>query len=434
MSGYKRVFENISWILICRVAQSVIALIIGMISARYLGPSNFGLLNYAGSVIAFVVPLAKLGLNHVIVDEFVSHPEKEGKILGTTLAMTVMSSILCVIGCGGFILVANAGETDTLIVCLLYSISLIFQMMEMTQYWFQAKLFSKYVAITSLIAYAITASYKVFLLVTGKSIYWFAVSTALDFCIISVTLLIIYRRLGGQKISFSFSLAKQMFARSKHYILAGMMITIFAQTDKIMIKTMIGNEATGFYSTAVSCASMTSFVFMALIDSFSPIIYESKKRNHEAFEKNVSVLYSIVIYAALIQSVILTLFAKPFVGLLYGAEYAPSAALLQIVTWYTTFSYLGAARGIWVLAENKQKYLWGINLSGALLNVIGNYYLIPILGANGAAITSIITQFFVNVGMSFILKPIRPTAKLMLRALNPKLPFELLRRHENSDE
>ena len=58
------------------------------------------------------------------------------------------------------------------------------------------------------------------------------------------------------------------------------------------------------------------------------------------------------------------------------------------------FSYLGSVRNVWMLAENKQKYLWIINLSGALGNVILNLILIPIMGVNGAAVASLCTQIF----------------------------------------
>ena len=187
-----KVVKNASWIIVCRIAQSFIGLIIGMITARYLGPSNYGLLNYACSVITFVVPLAHLGLWNILVDEFVSNPENEGKILGTSLTLSVISSIFCIIGCLTFVAFANAGETDTLLVCALYSISLIFQMTEMIQYWYQAKLLSKYVSVVSLIAYAIVSVYKVILLATGQNIYWFALSYAFDFFIISASLILIY--------------------------------------------------------------------------------------------------------------------------------------------------------------------------------------------------------------------------------------------------
>ena len=430
MSIYNKVIKNASWIIVCRIVQSLVALIIGMISARYLGPSNFGLLNYASSVVAFVVPLAQLGLRNVLVEEIISHPEREGKTLGTSLFMSVISSVFCMIGCAAFVSIANAGEQDTLIVCVLYSISLVFQMTEMIQYWYQAKLLSKYTSITSLVAYTVVALYKVFLLITGKSIYWFAVSYALDFFIISGVLIYLYHKLGNQKLSFSFSLGKQLFVRSRYYIVSNMMVTVFSQTDKIMIKMMLGNAENGYYSTAITCAGMAYFVFAAVIDSLRPVIFESKKVNQKQFEKNMSLLYSIIIYMGLLQSVVLTIFAKPIVSILYGKAYIAAVPLLQIITWYSAFSYMGTVRNIWMLAEKKQKYLWIINLSGAVLNVVGNFILIPMFGAAGAAAASVATQFFTNFILCIIIKPIRPTAGLICKAMNPKLLLSILNRKQ----
>lgn len=421
-----RVAKNALWIVACRVAQSLMALVIGMISARYLGPSNYGLLNYAGSIVAFVVPLAQLGLRNVLVEEIVSHPEREGKTLGTSIIMCVVSGLCCVVGCLSFVAIANAGERDTLIVCALYSVSLVFQMTEMIQYWYQAKLLSKYTSVVSLVAYTIVALYKVVLLVTGKSIYWFAISYAFDFLIISATLMVIYGKLGSQKLSFSFSLGKQLFARSRYYIVSSMMVTVFAQTDKIMIKMMLGNAENGYYSTAITCANMAGFVFMAVIDSLRPVIFESQKVSQDKFEKNVSLLYSIIIYMGLAQSIVMTVLAKPIVAILYGQAYMAAIPLLQIITWYSAFSYMGTVRNIWMLAEEKQKYLWIINLSGAVLNVIGNFIFIPIIGAAGAAIVSVVTQFFANFVLSFIMTPIRPTFKLICKSFNPMLIFNVL--------
>ena len=428
-----KIVKNASWIIVCRIVQSLISLVIGMISARYLGPSNYGLINYASSIVAFVVPIAQLGFRNVLVEEIVSHPEREGKTLGTSLVMSSSASLFCIVGCIAFVSIVNAGETDTLIVCSLYSISLLFQMTEMIQYWYQAKLLSKYTSITSLIAYTLVSAYKIFLLITQKNIYWFAVTAAFDSLIISVVLIIIYKKIGTQKLSFSLSIGKQLFSRSRYYIVSSMMVTVFSQTDKIMIKTMIDDSANGYYSAAITCAAMTGFVFTALIDSLRPVIFKSKKESEERFEKNVARLYSLIIYLGLAQSVVLTVLAKPVVTVLYGSEYLPAVQLLQIITWYSAFSYMGSVRNIWMLAEEKQKYLWIINLSGAILNVVGNIVLIPVLGASGAAIASVATQFFTNFILCLILKPIKPTAHLILRALNPKIIFEMIPCKENKN-
>lgn len=427
-----KIIKNASWIIVCRIFQSFISLVIGIFTARYLEPSNYGLLDYAKSVVAFVAPFAQLGLPNILVDEIVSKPEQEGKTLGTSLISSTVASLFCILGCVAFVSVANAGETNTLIICALYSISLIFQMTEMVQYWYQAKLMSQYVSITSLAAYVVVALYKIFLLATGKSVYWFAVSTAFDYLIISVVLTIIYNKIGNQKLSFSWTVFKNMFSRSKYYIISSLMVTLFSQTDRIMIKIMNGNAETGYYAAAVTCAGMTSFVFSAIIDSFRPIIFENKRKNQDGFEKNVVRLYSVIIYMGLIQSVFLTFLAKYIVNILYGSAYTAAIPILQIITWYSAFSYLGSARNVWILAEEKQKYLWIINLLGALLNIVGNFILIPLIGASGAAIASVATQFFTNFILCFIMKPIKSSATLLLKSLNPKVLLEIF--HPNKQQ
>jgi Na+-driven multidrug efflux pump len=104
-----------------------------------------------------------------------------------------------------------------------------------------------------------------------------------------------------------------------------------------------------------------------------------------------------------------------------------SVKILQVLVWFVMFSYMGSVRNIWILAEGKQSILWKINLTGALVNVILNLFLIPWLGAVGAAIASLVTQIVANFVFGFIAKTLRPNNKLLLKGLNPKLPFEILK-------
>lgn len=421
MMNERKVMANASWIIGLQIVKAILSFIISMLTARYLGPSDFGLINYASSIVSFVAPVMYLGLNCVLVQEFVSNSEKEGETIGTAVVLSLSSSLLCIGGIVSFAAIANRGETETIIVCALYSILLIFQSADLVLYWFQANLLSKYSSIASLCSYGIVSAYKIFLLITHKGVRWFAISSALDYFAIAVILMILYHKLGGRKMSFSRTAARRMLKKSKYYIIADMMVAVFAQTDRIMLKLMIDDAATGYYSAAVSCSVMTGFVFSAIIDSFRPLIFENKQNNNEKYEENLSKLYSIIIYLSLIQSVFITIFARLIIGILCGSDYEPSIEILRLVVWYTTFSYLGSVRNIWMLAENKQKYLWFINLCGALSNIILNYILIPFMGCMGAALASLITQFFTNVIIGFIMKPIRYNNKIMLRSLDPRL-------------
>ncbi len=422
-----KTLKNAAWIIGVKVVQTAIGLVISMLTARYLGPSNYGLINYAMSLAAFFAPVMQLGLNGILVQEIVNKPDEEGRTVGTAAVMTAVSGMLCVIGILSFTMVANAGETDTIIVCGLYSISMLLESLHIVKYWFQAKLLSKYTSLSMLGAYLVVAVYRVILLITGKSVYWFALSYAIDVAVIDAALLIIYRRFGGQKLRFSWEKGRQMLSRGKYYILADMMVVIYAQTDRIMLKMMLNDAATGYYSAAVACAGMTGFIFGAILDSMRPGILESRRVSLEDFQKKMTALYSVNIYFALAQSVVITAAAPLIVHLLYGAAYAPAIKTLQILVWYTLFSYLGAVRNVWMLAEEKHHLVWKINVAGAAANVLLNSAMIPKMGVNGAALASLLTQFFTNVVVTGLHREVRPSLKLMVKGLDIRNLLKLVR-------
>ena len=416
-----RILKNATWIIVCKIVQSILSFIIGTLTVRYLGPTNYGVITYACSVISFLLPIMQLGLKHTLVQEIIRNPNSEGEILGTALILNIISSLFCMAGAIMFVSVANVGEQETIIVCALYSLVLLFQATEMTMYWFQAKLLSKYPSIATLIAYVVVALYKVYLLVTGKSVIWFAASYVLDFFLISIILLAVYKKLSNQKLSINWNIARQMLSRSKYYIIPSLMVVFYQHTDRIMLKLMIGDIETGLFSAAVACTGMTGFVFHAIVDSARTVILETKDRNPELYERRVAQLYSIITAFALTQSILMTILAKPIICLLYGEAYLNAVPMLQLVVWYDTFGYYGSVRNIWILAEEKQKHLTKINVVGALANVVLNACLIPIWGGIGAAIASVISQFFTNVLIGFIYEPIRRNNYLMLKGLNPKV-------------
>lgn len=416
----KQVINNAKWIIVCKIAQSILQLLIGMVSARYLGPSNYGLINYAASIVAFALPIMKLGMDAILVHELVESPDREGEILGTSLLLNVVSGVLCIGGVSIFAWLANMGERETIIVCLLYSISILFAALEMIQYWFQYKLLSKYSSIIMLVAYLFVSAYKIYLLATSKSIYWFAISHSVEYGLISFLLLMFYRRNNGATFYFSLLRAKKMLSKSKHYIFAALMVVVIQNTDHIMLTSIVGKSENGYYSAAITSAGVAQFVFTAIIDSFRPMILSSKKTDNLEYEKNISRLYGIIIYLSIAQSLVFTIFAPIIVNVLYGSEYAATIPVLQILTWYRAFSFMGTIRNIWLLAEEKQKYLPSINLVGVALNIVLNALLIPTWGARGAAFASLVTQVAMNFAFGFVFRPIVRNNILMMRGINPK--------------
>lgn len=395
----------------------LINLFVGLLTARYLGPSNFGLVNYAAAYAGFFNAFCTLGITSILVKEFISNPGKEGEILGTSLLLRAISSFLSAVVIICVVVNVDADEPTTILVVALSSIGLVFRAFEVFNYWFQSRLQSRVTAVVSLIAYGAMAAYKVILLATGRNVVWFAFATSVDYICIGALLLLAYRKHGGGTLRVSLGYGKDLLSRSRYFILPSLMVAVYAQTDKFMLKQMLGDAQIGYYSTAVSLSSVWCFVLQAIIDSVYPSIMEAYGKDEGLFVKRNKQLYAIIFYISLFVSVVFTVFAEWIVWLLYGEAYLPAAAPLRVITWYTAFSYLGVARNAWIVCKDRQKYLLPVYGLSAISNVILNLILIPKLGTVGAAAASLAAQVMTTMIFPFLIPDLRENSVLMVEAI-----------------
>lgn len=409
--------RNMGWLIGGRIVQMFLSLIVSILTARYLGPSNYGLISYGTAYVGFFMAISTLGINSIIVKEFIDHPDEHGTAIGTTLLLRIISSFISVFIIFGIVCVLDYNEPITITVVALCSFSLVFHSFDTINYWFQYQYKSKVTSISSLVAYVVTSVYKICLLVYGKSVLWFAFATSIDYIILGILIYFSYRKSGGQELKFSLNKSKYLLSRSYHYILSGMMVSIYGQTDKLMLKQMTNEANVGFYAIATSVCSMWNFVLYSIIDSINPTILRLHNENYYEYEKKNRQLYALIFYIAITVSLAFQLFGKFAIVVLYSESYLPAVKPLKIITWYTAFSFLGVARNSWLVCENKQKFLKYIYLSAIVFNIILNYIFIPIWGTTGAALASLITQISTSIVFPFFISAMKPNSKLMLEAI-----------------
>ena len=224
----------------------------------------------------------------------------------------------------------------------------------------------------------------------------------------------------------SINVAKSMIAVGKHLILASLLVMIYAQMDKIMLGKLSSPEAVGLYSIAIVVCTMWTFVLAAIINSLRPNIVLLHKTNKQSYENRIIQLYSFVFWISVFVSIGICICAEFIVNILFGSAYSGAVTCLRIVTWYTGFSYLGVARNIWTVCENKQRYEKHFAIGGVVTNFILNLILIPIYDINGAAIASLLTQVVTNVVMPYIIQDTRENAIFTLKSINPIYVFKMV--------
>lgn len=419
----KRIINNASWIVVGRVFQLILTFITTMLVTRYLGPEKYGIISYSYSYVVLFLPLCTLGMNDIATKEFIENKTESGKMLGTIFVLRFVSSTLSIIFIYLIVSILNNNPMVSYI-ALLQSLSLVFQIFDTIVYFYQSQLLAKKTGIIYIVAYSLTTVYRIIGLITKKNIEWFALAVSFDFLVVSILLLIVYFS-EGNKLSFSFEFAKKLLSKSKHYILSGILIVIYGKVaDTLLLGKMVDETTVGYYSAATTLCNAWPFVLTAIIDTSSPIIIDTYANDKNEYKKKMKELYSTIFYIGVIVAIIITIFSKQIVSILYGVDYLPATTPLKIVCWNTIFAYIGVSRYIWIQCEEKTKYETLITLFGAITSVVLNYILISNYGIIGASIALTLTQFLTNFVFLFIMKDTRENAKLILEAILLKDVFK----------
>ena len=397
----KRFVSNASWQMAQQIYSMILSLIIGSISARYLGPNNYGLLNYGESLISLMATLTGLGLDEVIMNELVMKKDKTGTLIGTALVMRLLASIVGVFAVAAIIITLEPGNKLLWVITILQTFQLFGNLYYVFNYWFQVELKSKYVSIAYIIGLTVSGVWRVVILMKNASVEFFAMTASIQGIVVLLIVAACFFSISHEKLHFEKNVAKELIRKSYHFIISGIAIMIYMQMDKVMIGKMLGEEQLGYSSAASKVANLWIFVPRALINSARPLIIEGKKideeKNSNSEYKNrlVKAVFGISMLG-LFVGLCFTFFGWIPVRVLYGTAYSSAVPVLAILIWSTSLSQLGTINGIWIVTEGYNRLLKYTVWMGAFVNLALNYILIRIYGITGAAIATFMAQFTVQ--------------------------------------
>lgn len=403
-----KIIGNTSWMMFNKIYSMLISLIVGALSARYLGPSNYGLLNYGTSIIAFFSTISGLGFASTLVIELVQREEERGKILGTALVFRFITSVFSFITIYITVLILEPNNYQLQLVTMLQAFAVILNTHEILLFWFQMRLEMQKVTIASMIALTVTAIWRIVLLMKKASIEFFALSnsiTALVTCIcVSV---FFFKSKQVPKLLYEKKIGIALLKNSYHFIISGLAITLYTQLDRIMLGKMVSAEAVGYYSAAMTIANMWVFVPQAIIDSVRPVLTDIKKNDDNEYKQKYKQLICLINVIGVAVGIVIVLFGKLAIRILYGESYMSATSALMILIWSTSFSIIGTARTIWIVTENKNKYVKYYIFIGAAVNILLNAVMIPKWEITGAACATLISQIVVAIIAPYIFKETR---------------------------
>lgn len=421
------IIENTGWLFADRLLRMGVGLLVSVWVARYLGPKQFGLMNYAMAFVALFSPVATMGLNGIVVRNLVKEPKTANATLGTAFLLRIMGGMLA------FVLVVFAmslarpdDELAKLMVAVLGFV-MIFQSTEVVKYWFESQVQSKYNVWVGNSAFLIFAAVKVALIRNNAPLMAFIWVAFAEGALVAVSLLGMYAWRGGKLSAWRpyYHCAKTLLKDSWPLIFSGLAIMVYMRIDQIMLGKMLGDKAVGIYSAAVKISEMWYFFPIAICTSVFPAIIEARQRSKALYYQRLQKLYDLMVILALMIAVPMTFASGWIVRLLFGDAYQMSGEVLAIHIWAGVFVFLGVAGSRWFLAENFQKITFLKTFFGGVLNILLNFLLIPSFGVVGAAIATVVAQAVASVLLNVVMPK---TRRLFIMQLKSILLFSLARR------
>ncbi len=425
--GFLKYLKNTSWLAGEKLATMGISFAVGVLVARYLGPSNLGILSYAGSIAAFFAIFSELGLTPIITRNLVKNPEKETEILGTALLARIGASVLNVL----VLLIAFLFIKDdplTKILTFMFVASTIFQSFFVIDYFYQSRVESKNAVQVRLVQFVVSTILKVCFLVFNAHIIWFALGVVLNDVMNATGLIMSYQRKNGdiRKWNFNKDYFIEMMKDSFPIFISGFLVLIYTSIDQIMIKHLMGNAAVGLYSVGTKLSEMSYMVPSIIVPSLFPAIVKARNTDHELFTKRMQTLFDFMMVIALVVALGVTILGPWFIRTFYGATFEESGVVFQVHIWTCVFVYLGLTSSAWVFSENLQIVKLTRSILGAVVNVVLNYFWIPRYGIIGAAVATLVSQIVASYLGYLFSKKTWPLFVMMSRSLLLISPFQLL--------
>lgn len=168
---------------------------------------------------------------------------------------------------------------------------------------------------------------------------------------------------------------------------------IYLNSDVTLLGLMSTNRQVALYSVATKIYSIAKQMFNAIISTTIPRLAYIQQKNKTEFIVLLKRILNIMTFFIVPMIAGLVLIRKNVILIISNSKYIDATQSLSILSFALFFAVTAniIANGLLVIL-NKEKYVVIGTTASATINIILNFALIPLLGQNGAALTTLLAE------------------------------------------
>ena len=188
----------------------------------------------------------------------------------------------------------------------------------------------------------------------------------------------------------------EIFKTSSPMALSAIAYFIMQSIDIIILSIYEGFDQIAYYSVSVKLAMLTTLALMSVNIVIAPRIaeiYENQKM--QKLQMLIKHSTRIIFLISICLLSVLFFFSEEILGL-FGQGYVIANNALLFLLAAQFFNAVSGPGAIYLNMTGRQKTLNKILVSALIINILLNFYLIPIQGINGAAIATLVSLIIWN--------------------------------------
>ena len=395
-SKTKSLSKNSLFYLLYNVANVIFPFITGLYVTHVLLPNTIGSVEFARNFVQYFVILAFLGIPTYGLREVAKYRNDKislNKIYSELMVINFLSTVFFLMIY--IILIMNIPRfSNNIILYLVVGISLALNFLN-NSWLFEGLEEFKYISIRNIIFKVLTFLLLVLFVRSDNDYLIYAFIT-----IIGVSgnyiLNIIYSR---KFVSFSIKNLnlKNHMKSIAFLVMVNLAIEIYSLIDVTMLGLICNNDTVAYYSYGIKIHK----IILQVVNTFTMVLvpritFYYKEKNIEGFNRLLRKTLIVILLITIPIIIGINFTSEYIITNLYGLNYIRSAYVLDIISLALIISPIGYLLGSRVLlATNNEKKMVIPVGTGAIINVLLNYFLISIYNEVGAAIASVISELAV---------------------------------------
>lgn len=387
------IVQNLFWAIMGKFVNLLSGLLVGIIVARYLGPEQYGLMNYVLSYVFLFQTFAIFGLDSIEIREEARHQANFETIIGTAFGIKIITGVIFMILSIATSFVMEADSYTTILVAI-YSFSIVLNSFSVIRNYFTSIVQNEYVVKAEISRCLLSMAIKIVLLLLHLPLIWFIVSYMIDFAFLASGYVVAYHAKIGKLYNWKFDKKTALFLLKESFplLLTSTAVIMYQRIDQVMIGQMVDKTAVGYFSVATRFVEVLIYIPMTLAQTIAPVLVRARERSEQEYEKKCQQFMNFSLWLSLSAAFATSLLANPIVGITFGSAYTPAVLVLQIMAFKVASVALSNTAGTMLVCEGLQKYAILRDAFGCIVCIVLNYLLLPHYGIIAAAYVAIISN------------------------------------------